>query len=245
MVAQTQILIPDDKTLYISLKEKIQKINHLKFALYIEKDTEFNEEVIDKIIYQQNLKNIMLLKLLVNTIFLCDKRIKNEFIKIAKLYEKPKEYKRELARIKQKFCKNKIYKNFASRFTVKYLDGVDECKYMNFMIYEFAKNYINKDIMLLKNRPYLNIHFLYRWFNDNNYFPIDILDPFEINIINVIASQASLTDLFESELFKKYGRSFIEYSIHMRLPAKCNVENILQVMALNFKNSEKIVNGSN
>lgn len=245
MFSQLDILIPDDKTLYASLHEKFKMISYLKSALYINKETDFNEEVIEKIIYEQNLKNIVLLKLLIKTIFHCDKRIRNEYNKITKLYGKPKEYKRELARLKQKFSNNNVFKNFASRFTVKFLDCKDEQKYINYLIFEFAKQYLNKDIMLLKNRSYLNIHFLYKWFEDNSRFPIDKLDAYEINIINSISSQGSVTDLSESELFVNYGKNFIDYSISKRIPAKCNVENILQVFALYYRNSEKIVKASN
>lgn len=50
------------------LKKKSKKINHLKPALYIDEETEFVDEIIYNTIYEQNLKNILLLKLIIKTI---------------------------------------------------------------------------------------------------------------------------------------------------------------------------------
>ncbi len=221
----------------LAVKNDYARLQKIKKALKIPVTEEVNENIILEKVNEHNFLEYYLIQDLIRIVTNAPNSVKKQNMELYNSYAYPEKFKQELRKTRDLYKSNSEFKKFYISLNREFqLSDKDNCKYINYWIYELAHTFITNEIMLLPNNVFLNLHFLQYWLESKTSRPLPKLSLLEELILLYLSSYCSVEMLTESGSLD-FGHAdilFVKELIHNRLPAKFGLDSINQVMALHY-----------
>ena len=222
---------------------QFRKLIRLKEGLYIDDETEINEDKLFDLVCRTTIEDFLLLRSVINILKNAPEKIKSQYFKIINAYSCEAMYESIIAETEELFFNDADFNSFLL-YIKKELSLTDELDYkiINSYIYELAHNYMNDYVNLFSRKVYLNFHFLYKWMLETRLNVVPCLSELENMILVMLADGGWTTNHINSEILNcNEDDAFIQSLMYQILPAKFNMESITQVMAFLYFQNPKIV----
>lgn len=215
------------KDIFVNIiTEKYNILCNIKNSLGIKRQEEVSKSIILEMVKYRNLNEIYLMKYLVDNITNAPKRIYKQNTILIKKFNNPRILKQSLEQTNYLYETNNEFINYQKKISRElYLSKQINRNIVNCIIYEFAYNFINKNIQLSKTNIFLNFYLMQKWLTEQEKIQILPLDYIEENIILALLNGYQIDDLIDFfHTDKQKLKTYFKYLTENILLQKLQVE---------------------